>query len=118
MDPLVYEHDNCFLCPIRANDRTIKVGDIVSCEVQPDGRYFCHLVWSREEYTLWNGVKKTAYIIGNNKPGDKAKSNGWCFREDLYGVVYKVQGRDYKPQHRHWDHQNDDVPASSSSSAK
>ena len=69
---------------------SIKVGDIVVCNVQPGNYYYCHLVWDRYELVQENTVKRTCWIIGNNKPGDAKKMNGWCYREHIYDILTKV----------------------------
>ena len=89
LKPLICSNDTCFVWPIDENI-TIRAGDIVFCHVQPGWRYYTHMVWNIYDYTDNDGVNRTCYIIGNNKQGDQARSNGWCHRAHIYGIVVKT----------------------------
>ena len=88
--PLVYPWDVCFLAPIDATLQP-EAGDIVFCIVQPKSRYFVHLIWRTYEYTTSENVDKQVYVIGNNRTGIDARENGWCYRQDLSGILTKTQ---------------------------
>ena len=47
LEPLVYSGDTCFLWPVVPGTTSIEPGDIVFCEVQPNDRFYCHLVWKK-----------------------------------------------------------------------
>ena len=91
LEPLVFSGDVCFLWPILSGKTEILPGDIVFCEVQPNGRFYCHLVWNKGMYPTQSGTEKEYYVIGNNKEGGKRRMNGWCYNEHSYGILVKTQ---------------------------
>ena len=96
MWPLVQSNDGCIFHPIQAvrdmvgehavhkEASEIGVGDIVFCQVQRSQQYYGHIVLSIEQDYHANEEK---YWIGNIE----GKSNGWCFREHIYGILVQVQ---------------------------
>ena len=88
MRPFVQDGDTCFLYPIRSE---ILTGDIVFCAVQEGHRHFVHLVWRVYDWRSPNDAVRKVYVIGNNYKDHRKKCNGWCFGEDLYGVLTKTQ---------------------------
>ena len=92
LKPLINSKDTCFVWPID-NTMTIRAGDIVFCHVQPGWRYYTHMVWKIYDYDDNNGDVRRCYTIGNNKQGDQARSNGWCNRSHIYGIVVKTMER-------------------------
>ena len=98
LQPLVFSGDTCFFNPILPGcNSNIGAGDLVFCRVQPNDRYYCHLVWNTFKLQTPSGVEKQCYIIGNNNEGSKAKSNGWCYREHIYGLLTRTGRGDYWP---------------------
>ena len=99
LEPLVFSGDTCFLDPIHSgcNSHEIQAGDIVFCHVQPNWRYYTHLVWRVTDYETEHGIKKRVYIIGNNYSGSKKKYNGWCHREHLYGILVSTSAGRFEP---------------------
>ena len=70
----------------------------MGCEVQPHDRFYCHLVWKKGVYETDNGIEKEYYVIGNNKAGDKARMNGWCYNNHIYGILVKTnRGAYHRP---------------------
>ena len=63
----------------------ISVGDIVFCQVQPGERYFAHIVLEVVQPNYYTEAKY--YQIGNIT----GHRNGWCFREQIYGILVDVQ---------------------------
>ena len=99
LDPLVFSGDTWVFNPtLPGCNSSIKAGDIVFCHVQPNSRYYCHLLWRVYSHETDNGIQKTCFIIGNSKEGTKKKGyNGWCYREHVYGILVKTQMGDYEP---------------------
>ena len=60
---------------------TIKLDDIVFCQVQPKNRFFAHKVLKIE---LHGG--KRYFTIGNQK----GFRNGWCEDHHIYGRLIEV----------------------------
>ena len=80
---------------------------MVFCHVHPNKRYYCHLVWQVYTYTdKRTGVAKECYVIGNNLEGTRKRCNGWCYREDIYGILTKTSRGIYRPNRRE-KHQHD-----------
>ena len=91
--PRISSNDAITLTPvtceeqIRCNSGPDKTdGDIVFCEVQPNDRFYAHLVkekyWS-EEY----GSGRYVYTISNLS----GRPNGWCYFQHIYGKVTQVR---------------------------
>ena len=38
------------------------------------------------------------FVIGNNKGGKAAKSNGWCYRYQIHGLLVVTERAEYKRQ--------------------
>ena len=90
--PIIYPNDITFIRPILPGcNSQIKAGDVIFCLVQPNDRWYIHLVWRigkwRDEY----GIEKDIFVIGNNKKGFQRRCNGWCYREHVFGIVWKTQ---------------------------
>ena len=49
LEPLLHDGDTCFFKPTAMAPK-IRAGDIVFCQVQPNSRYYVHLVWRVVEY--------------------------------------------------------------------
>ena len=81
----------------------IAPGDIVFCHVQPNFRYYVHLVWHTYYAETCHGVQKMVYVIGNNKDGDQKRCNGWCYREHIYGILVRTSRGDYDPDMQYTD---------------
>ena len=91
MWPLVQSNDACWFHPVQAVTATsgdrpfqkaespLEVGDIVFCQVQPSNYYYAHIILEEAE-----GPK---YLIGNILQ----RSNGWCRRENIFGILVDVQ---------------------------
>ena len=99
LEPLVYSGDLCFLWPVRppagpadTSCTSIQPGDIVFCAVQPNSRYYVHLVWAKG---LWHnpedGTVQEYFTIGNNKKNDRRRQNGWVYWEHIFGILVKTQ---------------------------
>ena len=99
LEPLVYSGDLCFLSPVRrpagpadTSCTSIQPGDIVFCAVQPNSRYYVHLVWAK---SFWrnpdDNTEQEYFTIGNNKKDDRRRRNGWVYWEHIYGILYKTQ---------------------------
>ena len=97
MWPLVHSGDACTFKPIQAvtardgihatapkGESDIGMGDIVFCQVQPTNQYYAHIVLDIE---LDIYAKETKYWIGNIEQ----RRNGWCFREHIYGILFRVE---------------------------
>ena len=99
-EPLVYSGDICFMWPITEHT-IILAGDIIFCLVQPNDRFYTHLVWSVGEY--WRrqdeGGPKKFFMIGNNKTGEAKRCNGWCYLEHVFGILVKTQRGRYDREH-------------------
>ena len=97
MSPLVQGNDACTFLPTQAvtaehgmhavqkKASEISVGDIVFCQVQPGERYFAHIVLEVVQPNYYTEAKY--YQIGNIT----GHRNGWCFREQIYGILVDVQ---------------------------
>ena len=97
MSPLVQGNDACTFWPTQAvtaehgmhavqkKASEISVGDIVFCQVQPGERYFAHIVLEVVQPNYYTEAKY--YQIGNIT----GHRNGWCFREQIYGILVDVQ---------------------------
>ena len=94
LEPLVLAGEGCVFAPIHNTDNgtTIDSGDIVFCHVQPGWRYYCLKVWHKEKDEL--GFE--CFVIGNNKRGKEARSNGWCHRYQIYGLLVATSRGAYK----------------------
>ena len=79
-----------------AYGKRIRKYDIVFCQVQPNNRWYCHLVW-RVQNDFSSGFQKEMFIIGNNKRAPARKRNGYCFREHVYGILEKTERGAYLP---------------------
>ena len=88
--PDVKSGDCCMFEPVYEPD-TLRVGDIVFCEVQPKDRFYAHKILSME----WDSTAASAqgeetrtryWTIGNNS-GHK---NGWCNDWHIYGRLVEV----------------------------
>ena len=95
MWPLVQSGDFCHLHPLQAvtadagpdpfekEASEVHVGDVVFCLVQPWHQYYCHIVIATE----FDHYRKTwKWFIG----GMKRNCNGYCFRENILGIVVDV----------------------------
>ena len=91
LEPLVWSGDNIVLYPIIPTVTKIQAGDIVFCAVQPNDRYYVHLVWNIRTVQEENGVERLCYTIGNNRTGDKKRNNGWCYQEHIYGILVRTE---------------------------
>ena len=77
LSPFVCSGDICFLQPIVPGcSSQVLPGDIVFCAVQPNDRYYVHLVWTVYVWETDFRVKRTVYVIGNNKEGE-TKAMQW-----------------------------------------
>ena len=95
--PLVHANDSCLFAPV-VNPDTLKVGDIVFCEVQPGNRFFAHLIKTIE----WENCKvdpRTAASARARRTEPRRKFtignisghiNGHCFEEHIYGRLVEV----------------------------
>jgi len=91
LEPLVMDGDTCFIEPI-AWVPTIGAVDIAFCQVQPNSRYYVHLVWRVVEWIdKESGISQAMYWIGNNYDDNRKRCNGWCFRGDIFGALTKTQ---------------------------
>ena len=86
LEPLMWSGATFELRPM-GGGYTVKVGDIVFCEVQPGNRCYIHLVWYIEEHKDDYDVWRKKYYIGNNKEGMQAICNGWCYADKIFGYV-------------------------------
>lgn len=59
-------------------EHLLQPDDIVLCKVR--GRQFLHLI---------KAVRRTQYLIGNNRGG----TNGWILRAAIYGVATQIENR-------------------------
>ncbi len=59
-------------------ERVLQPDDIVLCKVR--GRQYLHLI---------KAVRRTQYLIGNNRGG----TNGWILRAAIYGVATQIRDR-------------------------
>ena len=96
LEPLVMSGETVHLVP-RSPDVNcnIRPGDIVFCHVQPNWRYYVHLVWQTYTAETEHGVEKLVYVIGNNKNGPYNKCNGWCYREHIHGILAQTSRGEY-----------------------
>ena len=60
------------------------IGDVVFCLVQPNNQYYAHIIVDKETCRL---RKETKYWIA----GIKQHRNGHVFKEDIFGVLVRVQ---------------------------
>jgi hypothetical protein len=86
--PRVESNDLCTYAPVTA-EVPIEVDDIVFCEVQPNDRFYAHLV-KAIQVGEW---EDTAYIISNAR----GRENGWCYRRHIYGKLVEVGGFPLRP---------------------
>jgi hypothetical protein len=86
--PRVQSNDLCTYAPVTA-EVPIEVDDIVFCEVQPNDRFYAHLV-KAIQVGEW---EDTAYIISNAR----GRENGWCYRRHIYGKLFEVGGFPLRP---------------------
>ena len=75
----------------------LKVGDVVFCVVQPNDRFYGHMI---HEIGTW--MDGTIYwTIGNMR--DPPRINGWCATEHIFGRLMEVSpvpprtDRNYQP---------------------
>ena len=96
LEPLVLSNEVCVFAPIdpKGNGLTIGPGDIVFYSIQPGWRYYGHKVWQK----VTDGGNFEYFIIGNNKKGKAAWSNGWCSRYMIYGLLVATERGEYKRQ--------------------
>ena len=99
LHPLIESNEACHLKPVGSNTDDVVPGDIVFCLVQPNNRYYVHLVWRKYVYHAPDGVDRLTFVIGNNKQpgGGGKKKNGWCYREHLIGKVYRTGKGEFTP---------------------
>ena len=81
MWPRVWPHDQCTYEPVTSADQVHKE-DIVFCEVQPDDRFYAHVV-SRK----WLKDGEWYFTIANLK----GRSNGWCGIQHIYGRLIRCE---------------------------
>ena len=79
--PRVISGDSCTYEPI-ANHDLIQLGDIEFCEVQPDDRFYAHIVKRIGEFE-----GQRCFTIANIS----GRENGWCFDEHIYGKLIHVE---------------------------
>ena len=66
------------------------IGEVVWCQVRPSGQYFGHVIHEINEYETADGSMVRYYWIGNMET--PPWYNGWCFTEDIYGVLFEASG--------------------------
>ena len=91
LSPLVNHGDTCIWHPVVSGcNSLIAAGEVVFCRRQPDGRFCFQLVWRHETFNKL-GMWKSCYILGNAKEEEDTEQRmvGWCFREDIYGILGK-----------------------------
>ena len=76
--PRASNNDLCCYVPVRF-DESVDEGDIVFCEVQPEGHFYAHLVQTKE-WARWRWI----YGISNLK----GRRNGWCEIKHIYGKLH------------------------------
>ena len=77
LEPLVMDGDTCFIAPI-AKVPQLGAGDVVFCQVQPNSRYYVHLIWRVVEWIdKESGNSQAMYWIGNNYDDSRKRCNGW-----------------------------------------
>jgi len=76
MSGKVEDSDTVHVEPLGA--RVLQPDDIVLCKVR--GRQYLHLI---------KAVRRTPYLIGNNRSG----TNGWISRASIYGIATQIGGR-------------------------
>ena len=81
--PDIWDDDLCCYEPID-DWRNLRLGDIVFCAVQPGRRYYAHPI---KEIGWWKG--QPCFTIANLA----GRVNGWCYKEDIYGILVEVVGR-------------------------
>ena len=80
--PRVHNNDACTYRPVTSDDQ-VHVDDIVFCEVQPNNRFYAHLVKRKE----WDADRSEwKFIISNNV----GRENGWAYMETIYGKLSEV----------------------------
>ena len=80
--PRVHSNDLCCYLPVRF-DLQVGVGDIVFCQVQPQGYYYAHLVKDKEYMADLSCYR---YWISNLK----GRVNGYTFLQFIYGKLFQV----------------------------
>ena len=94
--PRVRSNEVCIFDPVVDPDK-LKVNDIVFCEVQPDNRFFAHLIktiewvkWDRPRTAASARARRTElrkkFTIGNMS----GYVNGYCFEEHIYGQLVEA----------------------------
>ena len=81
--PLVHANDSCLFAPV-VNPDTLKVGDIVFCDVQPGNRFCAHMIKTIE--CTRTAVSARRFIISDRS----GHVNGHCFDEHIYGRLVEV----------------------------
>ena len=78
--PRASKNDLCCYVPVRF-DESVDEGDIVFCEVQPEGHFYAHLVQTKQ----WAvGLRRWIYGISDLK----GRRNGWCEIKHIYGKLH------------------------------
>jgi hypothetical protein len=78
--PRVHSNDQTTYDPVTSADQ-VQVGDIVFCTVQPNDRFFAHLVKEKN----WRNAA-WRFTISNFA----GSVNGWCLIEHIYGRLVEV----------------------------
>ena len=74
--PRVYSGNRCTYTPVR-EVASVNVDDIVFCEVQPNDRFYAHLV----SHKYWDDQSSCYAFTISNLAGHR---NGWCYIEHIY----------------------------------
>ena len=87
LEPLVLRGEVLVFAPVATQDTdtgtVINPGDIVFCHTHPGWRYHCLKVWHKKK----DDLRMECFVVGNNKQGAEARSHGWCYRYQIYGLL-------------------------------
>ena len=75
--PRVCSNDQATYEPV-TNEKEVQVDDIVFCEVQPNDRFYAHIV-KRKEWCRGEWIFTISNIQG--------RPNGWCAMRHIYGKM-------------------------------
>ena len=81
LHPLVCSGDSCTYAPV-TEPKKLRLHDIVFCQVQPDDRYYAHII---KQIVERKG--RLRFIISNLE----GRENGHCEMEHIYGKLIHVE---------------------------
>ena len=82
LEPIVLKGEVLVFAPVDTGT-VINPGDIVFCHTYPGWRYHCLKVWHKKK----DDLHMECFVVGNNKQGAEARSHGWCYRYQIYGLL-------------------------------